>query len=387
MRRLYRERVLETLRRGEVLRLVRLAGRWSAVLAGPLLGRPLAGPILGTVVTNYSCNLRCRMCDLPLRVGRHADRGLREMTTPEMLGVIDDFAALGTIGLGFTGGEPFLRADLFDLLERSRRGGMVTHLNTNGSLLDDAAAARLVASRVDSVNVSLDGADETTHDEIRARRGSFEEVLSAIGRLRDARRAAGASVPRIKLVCVLGRRNLDQAERLVEMRRRLGADAVDFLPVHDFDDPGSERHESLLAPFAPEEASRALAVARRLTELVASEPIENSRGHLALFPRALRGEPSPIRCHAGFNSLVVDGYGRIFPCVPWSNAERAVGDVRRTPLRRFWRSGEYARRRREVRRCRDCYLNCQTELNLMFRLRAPRLPREDRSASRRSGSA
>jgi MoaA/NifB/PqqE/SkfB family radical SAM enzyme len=375
------------LRRGRLAGLARLGARWSAIHAARILRRPISGPILGTIVTNYSCNLRCRMCDLPLRVGGYARSGLRDLSTDEMLAVVDDFSSLGTIGLGFTGGEPLLRKDLFELLERSKRRGMITHLNSNGSLLDDEAARRIVGLEIDSVNLSLDGATRETHDEIRASRGSFDEVAAAVRRLRTARERAPGRLPRIKLVCVLGRRNLSEAERLVERRAELGADAVDFIPLHDFDAPGSNREESILSPLGTPDDAEAADVVRRLAERARTEPIENSGRHLALFPGALRGEPSPLRCLAGYNSLAVDGYGRIFPCVPWSNADRAVGNVREIPLRRFWKSPEYARRRSEVARCRDCVLNCQAELNLLFQLGRPGRTPAERSASSRSGTA
>ena len=71
MRRQYRQRILEHVRKGELGSLVRRASHYARVLLGRTMGRPLAGPILGTLITNYSCNLRCTMCDLPLRVTRY----------------------------------------------------------------------------------------------------------------------------------------------------------------------------------------------------------------------------------------------------------------------------------------------------------------------------
>jgi len=383
VRALFRERLRERLRRGDLPWLARHALRYAAVRLAPRLGRPLAGPILGTLVTNLSCNLRCRMCDLPLRVRAYASEGLAPLDTDETLEVIDDFARLGTLGLGFTGGEPLLRRDIFDLLAHSKRRGMITHLNTNGTGLAAPEAVRLVDLAVDSVNLSLDGATPATHDEIRGCPGNFEAVVTAIATLRRARTDARRRTPRIKIVCVLGPPNLDEAEGLVHLRREIGADCVDFIPMHDFDRPGSERGEPILSPPRGASLERARAVAHRLAELRRTEPVENSAAHLSLLPRALAGEPSPLVCRAGYHSLVVDPYGRIFPCVPWSNRDRAVGNVRETPLREIWGSQAFAAHRTRVEACRDCYLNCHTELNLLFNPR--RVLRG--SPSSRSGNA
>lgn len=365
MRRLYRERLVGLIKRGDLPSVLRSGLRYAGVRLGSFVGRPLGGPILGTMVTNYACNLRCTMCDLPLRVGRYKDEGLEPLSTSEMLEVIDGFAALGTLGLGFTGGEPLLRKDIRDLLARSKKRRLVTHLNTNGTFLDGDLARWLVERGVDSVNLSLDGATRATHDRIRSKDGSFEEVAVACEELVRAR--GRGSLPRIKLVMVLSPGNRDEARQLLALRRALGADAVDFIPLHDFDSPGSERERPV--PTEGETVGEHDGwddLARELRAASKTEPLDNSDEHLALLPRALRGLPSPIRCTAGYNSLVVDLYGRIFPCVPWSNADRPTGSVREASLPSYWRSKGARKGREDASRCRACYLNCQTELNLLF---------------------
>lgn len=374
MRRLYREKILEKLRQGEVGWVVRQASRYLGIRLAPLLGKPLSGPLLGTLITNYSCNLRCVMCDLPLRVSRYGKEGLQPLSTEETLSLIDDFARIGTSGLGFTGGEPMMRKDLFELLARSKRRGMITHLNTNGTFLDREAATRLIHLGVDSVNLSLDGTTESTHDGIRGQKGSFREVVEAARNLEEARKEHPQSRLKLKLVLVLSRDNLAEARSLLDMRRELGADSVDYIPVHDFDQPGSTRSRpgqgktKLASPGEPD-ASFLREIDDLLADLAArkaTDPIDNSLLHLELMRLAFRHRANPTRCSAGFNSCVVDLYGRIFPCVPWSNADRPVGDVRETPLPSFWRSAAYNAQRESVNRCQDCYLNCHSELNLVF---------------------
>ncbi|MBZ0252389.1 MAG: radical SAM protein, partial [Candidatus Methylomirabilis sp.] len=128
MRRVYVDQTLRKIRAGELLWPARQAWKYAAVKAGMALGRPLAGPILGTIFVTYRCNIRCEMCDLPAREGP-------ELSTDEWKRVVDDFAALGTSGIGYTGGEPLLRADTVDLLAYTKAKGVVTHLNTNGMLV------------------------------------------------------------------------------------------------------------------------------------------------------------------------------------------------------------------------------------------------------------
>lgn len=326
-----------------------------------LAGRPCCGPILGTLVTNYDCNLRCRMCRLP-EGGRLLPRETRKpLSTEEMLGVIDGFADLGTRGIGFTGGEPLLRSDLFRLLRHTRDRGMLTHLNTNGTLMDEAVSRAILDSEIDSLNVSLDGATEGTHDRIRGVHGAFARTVEAIRRIVRMRNGAGAPL-RLKVVAVLSEENIDEVPDYLRLGASLGVDCVEFIPRQPFPEgPGKG------VPASPDLLGKVDAAVRFLRDRAPLPlPLENSPRMLGLFAPSFRGDPSPLTCHAGYNSLAVDCYGRIFPCVPFVNWNRPVGDLSGKRLREFWYSREYAHARGEIARCRACTLNCQAELNLLF---------------------
>jgi hypothetical protein len=76
--------------------LLGLGAQYALTELSFLLRRPLCGPILGTLVTNYNCNLRCRMCRLPEKGGGAKGGGMTELSTEGMMAVIDGFADLGT---------------------------------------------------------------------------------------------------------------------------------------------------------------------------------------------------------------------------------------------------------------------------------------------------
>ena len=91
--------------------------------------------------------------------------------------------------------------------------------------------------------------------------------------------------------------------------------------------------------------------------------LDNSLAYVDLVPRALRGEPSPLRCYAPHASIVVDCYGDVYPCFPLMERNEPVG---RIPLAPLWRSPAYAAERARLARCTDCLWNCHTELNLVL---------------------
>ena len=99
--------------------------------------------------------------------------------------------------------------------------------------------------------------------------------------------------------------------------------------------------------------------------------LENSQGYLSLFPRCFAGRPSGLKCFAPYNSMVVDCYGRVFPCVPFSEIDEPLAVIDADGIAACWRSETYARKRKELKDCQACYWNCHTEMNLLFQ-RAPR---------------
>jgi MoaA/NifB/PqqE/SkfB family radical SAM enzyme len=275
--------------------------------------------------------------------------------------ILKDFANIGTSGIGFTGGEPLLRKDIFEMLAYTKALGMISHLNTNGSLLDERNIANILEARVDSLNISLDGATAETHDKIRGHRGAFDRAVEAISRVIAVRKRKGAVV-RLKTVAVLQKDNIDEAADMVQLAEDLGVDCIEFIPLQPF--AVRADHQSCTDPLFLGKVDK---VADYLIGPKSKAVrIENSQTHIQLFHRSFSNAESPLTCYAGYNSLAVDCYGEIYPCVPWFNWRRSVGDVRSKDLTSFWYSAEYNRIREEMRSCRKCYLNCQAELNILF---------------------
>jgi MoaA/NifB/PqqE/SkfB family radical SAM enzyme len=80
---------------------------------------------------------------------------------------------LGTYHINFSGGEPLLRKDLFEILGFCRDSGICAGLTTSGAILRDRQARQLAEARPFNLNISLDGASAATHDVQRGVRGAF----------------------------------------------------------------------------------------------------------------------------------------------------------------------------------------------------------------------
>jgi len=132
--------------------------------------------------TNYHCNLSCKYCLTESR----PDAPRRTLEGKTILAAADEAATLGFTDFGVTGGEPFMRPDMPQLLfELARRRPTV--VLTNGTLFTDRLldAMRPLAGAAVAVQMSLDSADAGQNDRLRGR-DTFANVVAAISKLQSA---------------------------------------------------------------------------------------------------------------------------------------------------------------------------------------------------------
>jgi radical SAM protein with 4Fe4S-binding SPASM domain len=279
--------------------------------------------------TTGGCNLRCVHCR------REWDAAPpNELTTDEARRLIID--AIADAGWGsilvFSGGEPLMRADLFELLEHARKRGVIPALATNATLIDDGVARRLAALGVPRASVSLDGATAATHDAFRGLPGSFEQALAGIASLK----AAGIEV---QINVTFTKKNAADAPAMLELVQKLGACALHVfllvpvgcgvdLPEEIRLEPGEV--EKLLTYFDAEASARDLEIratcAPQAQRIRAQRARDRERKGL---PPARGLAPSSKGCLAGGGIIFIDAIGKAFPCgyLPLS-----VGDLRQQPL-------------------------------------------------------
>ncbi len=130
---------------------------------------------------------------------------------------------------------------------------------------------------------------------------------------------------------------MDRVEAVARTALAAGADRLGVIPVHDFGqgEPAAAADRVARGRRGAPPAARAEGV------------LDNSLAYLDLIPRALRGEPSPLRCYAPYASVVVDCYGDVFPCFPLMERKQPAG---RLPLASLWRSAAYRRERARLAR-------------------------------------
>lgn len=285
----------------------------------------------------YRCNERCVHCYLD-----HDDHG--ELTTAECLGVLEQLAAAGTLFLTFSGGEIFLRPDLFEILAAARRLHFDISLKSNALLITPARAARLREMGVRRIQISVYSDDPAVHDAITKVPGSFARTIAAIPVLL-------AQGLKVKIGCPLMRQNLLAYRGVMALADNLGVPYVLDLTITPMMD-GSH------GPLAHRVASSALLPVMQDPVLNSCHTRPSAEQEATPGPKLGSAVSSglessvydDIPCSAGHNSCYISPYGDVLPCV---QLPKAAGNLRRQRFTEIWYRSPALE---EVRSVRDTQL-------------------------------
>jgi len=123
----------------------------------------------------YRCNFYCKHCYVPFSYRKH-----KELETKEVFSILDQLADIGCFYLGFTGGEPFMREDILDILFYARKKGFEVIVYSNGSLIDEKTAKELARLRPNKIDITIPAVSAAAFERISGVKGSRERVFKAI---------------------------------------------------------------------------------------------------------------------------------------------------------------------------------------------------------------
>lgn len=164
--------------------------------------------------TTRNCNLSCVHCRAAATNGPYAG----ELDTDRAFALLDQIAEVGRPIIILTGGEPLLRADIFDIAKYGDDLGLRMVMAPNGTLITPQVAEKMAASGIRRISASIDGATKEFHDKFRGVDGAFDAVIRGI----EYVKAAGIE---FQINTTITKTNLDQIPRILELAEELGAAA------------------------------------------------------------------------------------------------------------------------------------------------------------------
>jgi radical SAM protein with 4Fe4S-binding SPASM domain len=315
--------------------------------------RPFTSVAPFLVVWNYTklCNMRCEHCYESASPEAAED----ELTTEEAKRVIDEFEDAGVVAIAFSGGEPLLRKDIFEVAGYAKSNGFFTSVATNGTTITRETAKKM-KDVFGYAEISLDGFEEV-HDRFRGVPGSWKRTCEGI------KNCVAEGIDTC-VALTATRYNLQEIPKLVDFaEQELGvkrAVVFNYVPVGrgknivDQDLSPQERQELLKYLYLKMAGSDCKMLCFSTAPQFSAVSLELSRGayntgvvvstHFTSegAMRALRGKTESLAdflggCGAGRLYCGLEPNGDITPCV---FMPIKIGNIRKDRLRDIWHSSE-----------------------------------------------
>lgn len=234
------------------------------------------------------CVLQCRYCTI-------WNTQKKELDLKEIISVLDQLAALGTQTISFSGGEPMLRKEIFEILAETKKRGISTEMNSTGASIPDKIGK---LKDLDFLKISLDGPEEI-HDAVRGM-GSFKMA-------RRAAEAAHAQGLNFIFTTTLTKYNINYIDFIVSLARQLGT-FVAFQPIKNLYRGVQDVTELLPQKDDFKGAIKALVALKKKK----SSCLRNSLTGLS----HISGWPlyPALKCWAGKIFCIIDTDGTVLPC-------------------------------------------------------------------------
>ena len=258
-------------------------------------------PVNGAFELTPRCSLNCKMCYIRMTPEQMRPIG-RERTAEEWIDLARQAVNEGLTFLLLTGGEPFVRGDVFEIIAALLRMGIIVDVNTNGTLIDETVADRLLECPPSKINITLYGASRETYEKLCGDGGAFDRVMKAIDLLLE----------RKFLLCLnatLTPENAHEMDALSEIAQSKGL----VLRTTGYVIPPSRRGERENAyRLSAEDAGKLSFRAQLLSN---GEEVLKARGESQLLTENCFYETTEgISCLAGRSQFWITWHGKMLPC-------------------------------------------------------------------------
>lgn len=305
---------------------------WGEELLAPLEGRRY--PLGGTLELTERCNLACVHCYINQPAGSERARA-RELTTTQIMGIVDQMADAGCLFLVLTGGEPLLRPDFAEIYRYAKQRGLLVSLLTNATLVTPRIADLLADLSAYAIEVTLYGATAETYERVTQVPGSYRRCRRGIDLLLDR----GLRLTLKSVLMTLNRQELPAMKALVDqLGVKFRYDGVLWPRL----DGGQQPYEYRLS----------------VEEIVALDLEDPERQRkweetAAAFDGELVRNEYVYSCGAGVRSFHVDSSGWMSIC---TMARRPAYDLSEMTFSEAWeRLGELRQRKRQLgTACETC---------------------------------
>lgn len=277
-----------------------------------------------------TCNFKCLMCPTGTGSSKRSKGMLSEEVFEKLLAEITPHkTALRFIRWG----EPMLHKSLISFIERSHNAGVMVHINTNGSLMDEAMMTKLLESGLDSIKFSFQGVDRKSYHEMR-NIDFFEQLLLTIEKFHGMR--GERKIPFIHISTSITYETKEQVHQFQERTKGIADLVTVGRTILDYMDPSQSTRLSDVERY-------------RLQTLKEQESVVKKH----------------MECPEVFDKLSLNWDGTVSACCNDYDNKMIIGDFRKDSLQTIWNSMQMNRYRGILSKmehhklflCKSCYDN------------------------------
>jgi len=292
-------------------------------------------PLLSTSIrVTKKCNLRCKHC--------YAEGGIqkdKELTYDEICNVLKELEELNVSDVFFTGGEPFIRKDMIDILAFANKCGFNTLVSTNGHFIDEEMVERLKQLKLKMMQVSVDGPKDV-HIHNRGQE-SWNDAMKALDNL------IKSGVGNVTVGSVVLKDN-DNLEELISfcVEKKIPLIALMLLieagRAENMSGPSPEQMQTIMSKVFKRylECDQILEFSTNTTLPPALVPLEARQ----------KGIHTKFACCSFPYILGIEANGDVAPCdgfFPYK--EMIVGNVKTEPIKEIWEKSPILKELRSIR--------------------------------------
>jgi radical SAM protein with 4Fe4S-binding SPASM domain len=289
------------------------------------------------------------MCDIP-------QNNLAELPIEKVKEVIRGAADLDFRIFVFSGGEPLIRGDIFELISLVKVNGMSACVTSNGCLITDEAAGKLSRAGVDVVNVSVEGPKEI-HDFLRGRE-TFDKAVLALENLRKHKIESTVAV-------MVSRYNYEHLPYICELAQKLGSTTIRFQPfsqifINDTKKAGDFFIEKKDTPKLKQVLDKVIEFCRQRHIAL------NPDNYLYQMPFYLSNDKVRTNpgCGALWSTCSMNARGDVYPCWVFTSPDKLIGNAGKNNISKIWNSERHNQIRKVIveQGCSGCMMSCYDDV-------------------------
>ena len=304
----------------------------------------------------HRCNLKCNICEI------RKDKDIKELTTNEIEDLILQSIDWGVKDFVLSGGEPFVREDIFEVLDFVKKKNYHVGVLTNGILLNESFIKKIspyLISNSLSLAISLDALTPGIHDDIRGNKGCFEKTFNGLKLLSEFKK----QYPSINFntISIILNENLEELLDLANSLKALNVNSIQFQPLLANNLIMKNRSIGVKYWIPQDRIAILDKVVDELVEFKRQnyQLVRNSENNLNLVKKYFRCRLAndDIKCLYGTKTMLIANTGDVTTCFD------CYGNVKKKKLKGIYFSKESVQAKEMVASCKKpCLLPCFTDI-------------------------